>query len=65
MAHAVAYVDIFGGAEGGKFSYNSRYYAGRYPTSGAVADLNGDGWDDVIVTSIAGENVVVLLNQGR
>jgi hypothetical protein len=51
-------------------AYSARTYSvqGSYPTYGqcqlAVADVNGDGRPDVVVTSPMGSSVSVLLNSG-
>ena len=40
------------------------YFAGAYPTSVAVSDLNGDGKPDLVVTAAPSDNVEVFLGNG-
>jgi len=46
--------------DGGSYSLG-----GDHPLNGAVADLNRDGWPDVVIPDFATRNVSVLINQGE
>lgn len=46
--------------DGGSYSLG-----GNHPLNGAVADLNRDGWPDVVIPDFATENISVFINQGR
>ena len=42
-----------------------KFAAGRFPVSVTVADVNGDGNQDLIVANVGSNNVSVLLGQGN
>ena len=46
--------------DGGSYSLG-----GNHPLNGAVADLNGDGWPDVVIPDFSTRNVSVLINKGK
>jgi hypothetical protein len=46
--------------DGGSYSLG-----GNHPLNGAVADLNRDGWPDVVIPDFATRNVTVLINKGK
>ncbi|MCU1302954.1 MAG: hypothetical protein JWQ87_3238 [Candidatus Sulfotelmatobacter sp.] len=50
---------------GVNFGIPKTYSVGRSPTSVAVADLNGDGFQDLVVTNGADNTVSVLLGNGK
>ncbi len=49
----------------GKFQPKVDYIVGLKPTEVLSADLNNDGWLDLLTSNQAGYNVSVLLNRGR
>lgn len=54
-----------GMGNGSFFDRGSYGLGGNHPLNGAVADLNRDGWPDVVIPDFATRNLTVLINQGQ
>jgi len=57
---------LFGDGKGGFRTPGSFFAVGRHPYQRVrVADVNGDGTPDIITTNLEGDNVTILLSDGR
>lgn len=56
-------VNLLSNQGDGTFSAATTYTTGRYPTSLAGGDFNGDGWTDLAVSDGDDDSVSVLLNR--
>jgi hypothetical protein len=58
-------VTIFTNDGFGGFGTSTTVFVGMEPVSLAVADLNGDGWPDLVTANKADNTLTVLTNNGR
>jgi hypothetical protein len=59
----MGFVNVFHGAGGGLFDQQTFYMAGECPTNVAAADLDDDGWLDLVVSGDCEVDVMVLLGE--